>query len=86
MFQELARSFPDLNIQVEELIAEGDKVVARVVFQGTHPADFQGMPATSKRIEMQVIDILRIEDGKIVERRGLGDQMGLMQQLGVAPV
>ena len=85
MFMELARAFPDLSVSIEELIAEGDKVVGRVRFQGTHSGDFQGMPATGKRVEMQVIDILRIENGKIVERWGLGDQLGLMQQLGAVP-
>ncbi len=82
LFQGLADAFPDLRIVVEDLIAEGDKVVGRVTFRGTHSGDFQGIAATGKQIEIPVIDILRIRDGKIVERWGLSDQLGLMQQLG----
>ncbi len=84
-FSSIGSAFPDLQIAVEDLIAEGDKVVARAMFRGTHSADFQGIPATGKQVSMQVIDILRIENGKIVERWGLSDQMGMMQQLGVMP-
>ncbi len=84
-FLTLAGAFPDLRVTVEDLIAEGDKVVARALFRGTHSGDFQGIPATGKQASVQVIDILRIENGKVVERWGLSDQMGLMQQLGVAP-
>ena len=82
LFMGLRDAFPDLQIHVEDLIAEGDKVVGRATFRGTHSGDFQGIPATGKQIEVQVIDILRIQDGKIVERWGLSDQLGLMQQLG----
>ncbi len=59
--------------------------MARVTFQGTHSGEFQGIPATGKQVSMQVIDILRIENGKVVERWGLSDQVGMMQQLGVMP-
>ncbi|HEV2129855.1 MAG TPA: ester cyclase [Longimicrobiaceae bacterium] len=85
LFMGLRDAFPDLQIHVEDLIAEGDKVVGRATFRGTHSGDFQGIPATGKQIEVQVIDILRIQDGKIVERWGLSDQLGLMQQLGAMP-
>jgi predicted ester cyclase len=59
--------------------------VGRVTFRGTHSKDFQGMPATGKQIEMQVIDILRVEDGKIMERWGVADNLAMMQQLGAMP-
>lgn len=84
-FLMLAGAFPDLRATVEDLIAEGDKVVARVVFRGTHSGDFQGIPATGKQVSVKAIDILRIEDGKIVERWGLTDQVSMMQQLGAMP-
>jgi steroid delta-isomerase-like uncharacterized protein len=85
LFLDLADAFPDLHITVEDLIAEGDRVVGRVTFRGTHSKDFQGMPATGKQIEMQVIDILRVEDGKIMERWGVADNLAMMQQLGAMP-
>ena len=55
------------------------------MFRGTHRGDFQGMPASGKQMAVEVIDILRLENGKVVERWGLGDQLGMMQQLGMSP-
>lgn len=85
LFRRLGSAFPDLQVTVEDQIAEGDKVVNRVIFRGTHSGDFQGTPATGKQIGTQVIDIMRIKDGKIVERWGQGDDLGMMQQLGMIP-
>ncbi|HEV2148366.1 MAG TPA: ester cyclase [Longimicrobiaceae bacterium] len=84
-FAELARAFPGLEVVVDDLIAEGDRVAARVRFRGTHSGDFQGIAASGRPVEMRVVDVLRIRDGKIVERWGVGDQLGLMQQLGAVP-
>jgi steroid delta-isomerase-like uncharacterized protein len=84
-FRDLGRAFPDLEIRVDDLIAEDDKVVARTRLVGTHAGEFQGIPATRREVQTQVIDILRIEDGRVVERWGLADQAGMMQQLGVLP-
>ena len=84
-FLSLRDSFPDLHVTVEDMIGEGDKVVTRSTFRGTHRGDFQGMPASGKQIAVEVIDILRLENGKIVERWGQSDQLGMMQQLGMAP-
>lgn len=68
---------------VEDLIAEGDKVVARVTGRGTHEGAVFGIPPTGKHIEMTGIVIYRMADGKIVERWSQHDLMGLMRQLGV---
>ena len=84
-FLSLRDAFPDLEISVEDMIAEGDKVVTRALFRGTHRGDYQGMPASGKQMVVEVIDILRLENGKVVERWGLGDQLGMMQQLGMSP-
>lgn len=73
---------PDWHTEIEELIAEGDKVVARITMTGTHTGDFFGIPATGKRISISGISIARIADGKIVEHWGEEDTLGLMQQLG----
>ncbi|HEX9567041.1 MAG TPA: ester cyclase, partial [Thermoplasmata archaeon] len=69
---------------VDELIAEGDKVVARITGYGTHEADFLGIPRTGKEIKMSGIVIWRIRAGKIVEHWAQNDTLGLMQQLGVS--
>ena len=70
---------------VDELIAEGDKVVARITGYGTHDGDFLGIPRTGKEIRMSGIVIWRIRRGKIVEHWAQNDTLGLLQQLGVSP-
>jgi steroid delta-isomerase-like uncharacterized protein len=85
LFAMFRAAFPDLRIVVEDLIAEGDKVTARIVMRGTHTGDFMGIPATGKPMAIEAIDILRIQGGKCVEHWGQYDQMGMMQQLGISP-
>jgi steroid delta-isomerase-like uncharacterized protein len=75
--------FPDNVHQVEEVIAEGDMVVARVTLTGTHEGEFMGIPPTGRRIEITEIHIYRLRDGKAVEHRVGRDDLGAMRQLGV---
>jgi steroid delta-isomerase-like uncharacterized protein len=77
--------FPDANQTIDELIAEGDKVVMRWTGRGTNQGEFMGMPATGKPVTVTGIDIYRLEGDKIVEHWGEWDMMGMMQQLGVGP-
>ncbi len=79
------KGFPDAQVTVEDEIAEGEKVVTRWTFRGTHTGDFQGIPPTGKRVTMSGVDINRIAGGKIVEHWAEFDGLGLMQQLGVIP-
>jgi steroid delta-isomerase-like uncharacterized protein len=72
-FSEAREGFPDLTIAVEDVVAEGDKVTARVTMRGTHQGEFQGVAATGKRVEVRALDMFRIEDGKIVEHWGHAD-------------
>ena len=72
-FSEAREGFPDLTIAVEDVMAEGDLVTARVTMRGTHRGEFQGIAPTGKRVEVRAIDIFRIEDGKIVEHWGHAD-------------
>ncbi len=72
-FSEAREGFPDLTIAVEDVMAEGDKVTARVTMRGTHSGEFQGIAPTGKRVEVKAIDMFRIEDGKIVEHWGHAD-------------
>ena len=78
-------AFPDPHYTVEDLIAEGDKVVARFTFRGTHQGDFMGIPPTGKHVSWTGIRIARIEDDKFVETWTNSDDLGLFQQLGVVP-
>ena len=78
-------AFPDLHLRVEDMIAEGDKVVIRFTSRGTQKKAFGGIPPTGKQVTVSSIVIARIADGKIVEQWGLDDQMGMLQQLGLIP-
>ena len=78
-----AASFPDNRHEVEEVIAEGDKVVLRCTLSGTHEGPFLGIPPTGRKIEVNEIHIYRLEDGKAVEHRAGRDDLGAMRQLGV---
>jgi steroid delta-isomerase-like uncharacterized protein len=85
IFGAFKAAFPDLRIVVHDQVAEGDRVVTRKSFHGTHQGDFMGIPPTGKQVAFDVIDILRVEDGKLAEHWNVVDQLGLMQQLGVVP-
>jgi steroid delta-isomerase-like uncharacterized protein len=76
-------AFPDLHVTVENLIAEGDKVVAFKTLRGTHRGTHLGIPATGKSVEYQIISIYGIKNGKMAEFWGLQDEFVLRQQLGV---
>jgi len=79
-------AFPDLHFTVEDLIAEGDKVVARITARGTQQGAFMGIPPTGKQVTVTVIDINRIVGDKSVEHWLEMDTLGLLQQLGVVPM
>ncbi len=78
-------AFPDFNVTVEEIIAEGDKVFDRVAWRATHQGELMGIPPTGKQVTVQEMHICRIADGKVAERWSQWDALGMMQQLGVAP-
>jgi steroid delta-isomerase-like uncharacterized protein len=85
-FRVLIEAFPDLSMTVEDLIADGDRAVARVRVTGTHRGDFMGIPPTGAAGDIQLIDIMRFDaNGQVCEHWGVADMLSLMQQLGVAP-
>jgi steroid delta-isomerase-like uncharacterized protein len=84
-FLDLVAAFPDLKMVVEDQIAEGDRVVNRVLMCGTHKGQYMGMPGSGKPIEIGGIDILRMVNGKAAERWGYFDDVKLMQQLDALP-
>jgi steroid delta-isomerase-like uncharacterized protein len=79
-------AFPDGKHDFEQVLMDGDKVVTAGTFTGTHQLEFQGLPATGKKVKFALMHIDRVADGKIVEHWGQGDQLGLIQQLGIIPV
>jgi len=80
--QKTLTGMPDYHTAIEDLIAEGDKVAARVRITGTHTGDFYGIPPTGKHIDLSGMYIVRIADGKIVEHWGEENGSEVLRQLG----
>ena len=83
VFARLHRAFPDLHIAVEDMIAEGDKVVSRNSVTGTHQGEYLGRPPTGKSIVYNEIFIFRFAAGRVAETWGVVDVLSQMRQLGV---
>jgi steroid delta-isomerase-like uncharacterized protein len=79
------QGFPDYEVKAEDYIAEGDKVVKCWVFNGTHTGEFNGIPATGKRVTFSGTTVYRLVNGKIKETRWNYDILGMLQQMGVIP-
>jgi len=77
-------AFPDLHYTIDDEIAEGERLVHRTTGHGTMKGDFQGMPASGKEATWSEIHIVRFADGKLVEHWAVGDQLGMLAQLGFA--
>lgn len=77
-FSALWTAFPDLQATIRDQVAEGDKVATRKTLSGTHEGPFLGLPPTGHRVSFEVIDILRLADGKVVERWCVVDQLALL--------
>jgi len=78
-------AFPDLQFTIEDMIAEGDKVVGRVTWRGTHRGELMGIQPTNKKVTVDGVDIIRFAGGKAVENWYIGDTLEMMQQLGAIP-
>jgi steroid delta-isomerase-like uncharacterized protein len=85
ILQAMHRAFPDLKMTVDAVVAEGDTVVQRRTYQGTHKGELFGIPATGKSITVSQITMSRVADGKFVEEWAETDFLGMLQQLGVVP-
>jgi steroid delta-isomerase-like uncharacterized protein len=81
----LRSAFPDFKATIGDVIAEGDKVVVRMTWTGTQQGEFMGLPPSGKPMSIGVIDIFRMDEGKLVEHWGLSDNMSMMEQLGAMP-
>jgi steroid delta-isomerase-like uncharacterized protein len=83
--QALQKAFPDIHIDVEDTISEGDRTVARWVSRGTHQADFMGIPASGRKIVVRGTSVIHFADGKIVESWDSWDKLGMLQAVGALP-
>ena len=81
----LRASFPDLSLEIQDAIASEDTVWVRVRGQGTDTGGVAGRPPSGRRIEVDVVDIVRFRDGLMSEHWGVADRLGMLQQVGVAP-
>jgi predicted ester cyclase len=78
-------AFPDLQLQVDDMMADGDKVISRFTIRGTHTGQLMNIAPTNKEVTVTGIVIVRFENGQNIEAWGETDRFGLMQQLGVIP-
>jgi len=76
---------PDLKVEIQDMIAQGDKVAVRWQARATHKGTFLQIPSTGKQVTISGLDIMRIADGKIVEHWGFQDQLGFVKEIGVLP-
>ena len=81
----MASGLSDVRFDVEDLIAEGDRVAVRLTAHAVHRGDFMGMPAAGKGYTISEIHIFRLTDGKIAEHWHVADMLGMMRQLGATP-
>ncbi len=85
-FRAYREAFPDLRMEAQDVLVSDERVVARVRATGTHQGEFMGMPATGKKVDVQLIDIIRFgDDGLAREHWGVVDALAMMQQLGAIP-
>jgi steroid delta-isomerase-like uncharacterized protein len=78
-------AFPDLRVVIHDQVAENDNVVTRKTFHGTHQGDLIGIPPTGQPVAFDVIDVLRLRDGKITDHWNIVDQLALLRQIGAIP-
>jgi len=84
-FGQFRAAFPDLNLSVDHLVQDDDNIAFAYTITGTHKGDLFGIPPTGKKIKVRGMQISRFEGGKLVERWGSSDQLGILQQIGAVP-
>lgn len=78
-------AFPDGKHEIQQVVVEADRVVMRGLWRGTHQGAFNGLPASGRRVGVDLMFMDRVVDGRLVERWGVFDAMGLLQQIGAIP-
>jgi steroid delta-isomerase-like uncharacterized protein len=76
-------AFPDLHYSIEDLVSEGDRVVARVRMSGTHEGDYDGQPGTGRHFDVEEVDIFNLSNDRIASYRTVWDELGFRRQLGL---
>ena len=82
-FTTMRTAFPDMKVTVEHMVADDDSIAFAYTLTGTHQGDVNGVSATGKAIEARGLQISKFENGKMVERWGSSDELGILKQLGV---
>jgi len=85
LFGMLFAAFPDFRAEIHQQFADGDTVITRKTFHGTHQGEFMGIPRSGREVAFDVIDVVRVREGKMVEHWNVVDAMALMTQLGAIP-
>jgi predicted ester cyclase len=85
MFAEIRKAFPDLHVEVEHLVATDDELAFAYMISGTNDGELMGHAPTGKEVSYRGVQISRFADGKLVERWGSSDELGMLHQLGLAP-
>jgi steroid delta-isomerase-like uncharacterized protein len=85
-FTQMRTAFPDLSVAPDTVVADDDSIAFAYTLVGTHNGPFLGVPPTGKKVKIRGLQISRFEDGKMVERWGSSDELGLLSQLGVGPL
>ncbi|MDQ2842480.1 MAG: ester cyclase [Acidobacteriota bacterium] len=86
LFTEMRRAFPHMKVEVAELVASEDAIAFAYTFIGTQDGALMGVPATGKKVKIRGMQISKFSDGKMVERWGSSDQLGILQQIGAKVV
>ncbi|HLM32097.1 MAG TPA: ester cyclase [Solirubrobacterales bacterium] len=86
IFDVFVGAFPDLRLTIEEIGCSNNTVAARMAFRGTHRGEFQGLPPTNRPVTFRSVELNRMVDGKVAEHWFEFDQVGLLQQLGLAVI
>ena len=82
----LLPAIPDMRLDIDDVIAEGEKVLVRLTIRGTHGGDLMGVAPTGRPIEVAVLDLFHVRDGKLAEHWALLDNLGLRRQIGVTSI
>lgn len=85
-FTEMRTAFPDLKADLAALVADDESIAFAYTLSGTHKGLLMGIPATGKKISIRGVQLSKFRDGKMVERWGSSDQLGMLQQLGVTAI
>lgn len=85
-FTEMRTAFPDLKAELAALVADDESIAFAYTLSGTHKGPLMGIPATGKTISIRGVQFSKFRDGKMVERWGSSDQLGMLQQLGVTAI